>query len=192
MAISVDYSGATFRIIIPQSDLTHISGTLYELDTDAFWEELKAWEAGETGIVFEDAESHNPSYSVFGASFASKVEILNASNSSNADVYEVFFDPDTQYSVNLSGSNNNIADLQNAILANTTTQIIPNNSAGLIIYSSGSGLTSEEQTKLDELHKLQGLDSGSPMTVTPTSRDAGSISQVISGDGETTTTVTRQ
>jgi hypothetical protein len=46
--------------------------------------------------------------------------------------------------------------------------------------------------KIDELHKLQGLDAAAPMTVTPTSRSAGSgISQTISGDGETSTTVTR-
>ena len=45
--------------------------------------------------------------------------------------------------------------------------------------------------QLDELHKLQGLDSLNPMTVTPTSRTTGSISQTISGDGQTTTTVTR-
>jgi hypothetical protein len=45
---------------------------------------------------------------------------------------------------------------------------------------------------LQELWKLQGLDSDAPMTVTPTSRIAGLISQIISGDGTTTTTVTRQ
>ena len=45
--------------------------------------------------------------------------------------------------------------------------------------------------KVDELHKLQGLDAANPMTVTPTSRTAGTISQTISGDGTTTTTVTR-
>lgn len=45
--------------------------------------------------------------------------------------------------------------------------------------------------KIDELHKLQGLDADNPMTVTPTSRVAGDISQTISGNGTTTTTVTR-
>lgn len=50
---------------------------------------------------------------------------------------------------------------------------------------------SDVTTKLLELWQLQGLDSGNAMTVTPTSREAGSISQVISGDGTTTTTVTR-
>lgn len=45
--------------------------------------------------------------------------------------------------------------------------------------------------KVDELWALQGLDAANPMTVTPTSRVAGAITQVISGDGENTSTVTR-
>ena len=45
---------------------------------------------------------------------------------------------------------------------------------------------------LQDLWKLMGLDASNPMTVTPTSRIAGDISQVISGDGVTTSTVTRQ
>lgn len=44
---------------------------------------------------------------------------------------------------------------------------------------------------VDELHKIQGLDASNPMTVTPTTRDAGSIHLDITGDGETTTTVER-
>lgn len=48
------------------------------------------------------------------------------------------------------------------------------------------------QTLVDELHKIQGLDAANPMTVTPNSRVAGSINLDITGDGETSTTVTRQ
>jgi hypothetical protein len=55
----------------------------------------------------------------------------------------------------------------------------------------GSGLSVGEQAKLDDLHKLQGLDASNPMTVTAASRVAGAVSQTITGDGETTTTVTR-
>jgi len=55
-----------------------------------------------------------------------------------------------------------------------------------------NGMSTAQETKLDELHKISGLDSNNPMTVTPASRSAGTVSQVISGDGETTTTVTRQ
>lgn len=46
-------------------------------------------------------------------------------------------------------------------------------------------------TQVTDLWQLQGLDIGNPLTVTPTSRIAGIISQAITGDGSTTTTVTR-
>ena len=45
--------------------------------------------------------------------------------------------------------------------------------------------------RADELHRIHGLKSGEPMTVTPTTRVAGTISQAITGDGTTTSTVTR-
>jgi hypothetical protein len=61
-----------------------------------------------------------------------------------------------------------------------------------IAGSGGSGgLTTDQAAKLDELWKLAGLDSANPMTVTPNNRVVGGISQTITGDGETTTTVTR-
>jgi len=141
LAISVDYTGARFCINVPQADLTLVSGTLYTHDTDAFWDEMKAWEASEIGIVFEDMQSHNAAYTVFGITYAPKVEILNETNSSNVDLYQVCYIPDTAYSVRLEGSNNNIADIQNTILKNTTTQVIPGNAAGLI-----------GNAKIDEIH----------------------------------------
>lgn len=45
--------------------------------------------------------------------------------------------------------------------------------------------------KLTELHQIAGLDASAPMTVTPTSREAGGITQTISGDGIASSTVTR-
>lgn len=58
--------------------------------------------------------------------------------------------------------------------------------------SGAGGLTTEQATRLEELWKLSGLDSSSPMTVTRSSRVAGSISLAITGDGSNTSTVTRQ
>lgn len=52
-------------------------------------------------------------------------------------------------------------------------------------------LVQDIQTLVDELHKIQGLDAANPMTVTPSSRVSGDISLTLTGDGETTTTVTR-
>ncbi len=45
--------------------------------------------------------------------------------------------------------------------------------------------------EIDELHLIHGLKSGSTLTVTPSSRVAGGVSQTIGGDGTTTTTVSR-
>lgn len=52
-------------------------------------------------------------------------------------------------------------------------------------------LLDQIQTLVDELHKIQGLDADNPMTVTPDNRTAGTINLDITGDGETSTTVTR-
>jgi hypothetical protein len=63
---------------------------------------------------------------------------------------------------------------------------------GSYLSTEAGGILSQIQTLVDELHKIQGLDAANPMTVTPTSRVSGSIDLDITGDGETTTTVTRQ
>lgn len=58
--------------------------------------------------------------------------------------------------------------------------------------STGTTVVYEfDSYKINEIWQLQGLDASSPMTVTTTSRAAGSISQEISGDGSTTSTVSR-
>lgn len=61
------------------------------------------------------------------------------------------------------------------------------NSAGTTVVKSGL----VEASQLTELWQLQGLDADNAMTVTPTSRVAGAITQTITGDGDTTSTVTR-
>jgi hypothetical protein len=45
--------------------------------------------------------------------------------------------------------------------------------------------------EIDEMYLIHGLKDGETLTVTPTSRTAGAISQTIGGDGTTTTTVSR-
>ena len=103
MAITIDYTGAINRIKIPQADLINVSGSLYELDTNALRTSLKALEAAADGIVFQDTHRHNTTVTIAGVTYARVIEILNATNSSQTDVYEIFFDPDTTYSVRLAG-----------------------------------------------------------------------------------------
>ena len=57
--------------------------------------------------------------------------------------------------------------------------------------SQAGNILSQIQTLVDELHQLDGLKSGSPMVVTPTSRTVGSINLEITGDGENLTQVER-
>jgi hypothetical protein len=52
-------------------------------------------------------------------------------------------------------------------------------------------LTAFAVPELQEIHLIHGLKSGSALTVTPSSRAAGAVSQNITGDGVTSTTVTR-
>lgn len=62
---------------------------------------------------------------------------------------------------------------------------------GSYLSTEAGGILAQIQTLVDELHKIEGLSSGNPMTVTQSSRAAGTINLAITGDGETTTTVTR-
>ncbi len=183
MAITTDWSTLTF--FVPQADLTLITGSLYELDTEVvFRQGINAIMASEEGIVFEDPITHNTTVTIAGLTLARTIEVINS--------YNVTLTPDSQFTVRLAGSNNNIFDVENGILNQNQVQVISNNSAGLIQITSGSGLSAAQATQLIELWRLQGLDISNAMTVTPTSRDAGAaISQTISGDASTTTTVTR-
>ena len=48
-----------------------------------------------------------------------------------------------------------------------------------------------ELTEIAEVHAIHGLDIANALTVTPTQRSAGAITQAITGDGTTNTVVTR-
>jgi hypothetical protein len=46
-------------------------------------------------------------------------------------------------------------------------------------------------TKTTDIHNKEGLDATDPVVITPTSITTSRLSQTISGDGETSSTVTR-
>ena len=123
MAISIDF-GNTFVIFVPQADLTLVSGSLYELDVNAFRLELKDLEDDEAGMPFPRTHVHNTEVTVAGTTFARLVEILAP--------YSVEFE-DGPYSVRLFGANNNIFDIENGILVQNQVQVIPSNSGGLVV-----------------------------------------------------------
>jgi len=131
MAVTVDIT--TKVISVPQADLTHITGTLYELDTDWFRKQLRAIEASEEGIVEDDMHQHTTQYTVAGVTYARAVKIING--------FSVQFTPNSQWSVRLAGSNNDIFDVEAGILVQNQVQVIPGNSAGLVVVEGESGLT---------------------------------------------------
>ncbi len=143
MAITTDWLTSTF--FVPQSDLTFVSGTLYDMDTEVdFRQKVNAIMASEEGIVFDDPIDHNTQYTVTGVTYARKIEVING--------YNVTFTPDSQWTVRLNGSNNNIFDVGGGVLNQNQVQVIPSNSAGLIVVTTGSGLDAAQDTKLTEVH----------------------------------------
>jgi hypothetical protein len=174
MAISVDWPNKIINV--PQADLSLVSPGAYELDVDVFRLALKDLEDGE-GMPFPDTHQHNTTVTIGGVTLARVVEIING--------YTVTFE-DGQYAVNLVGANNNISDVANV----NQVSIRSGNTAGLVQVSSGSGLSTEQDTRLKEIHQIHGLESGSNLTITDSARTAASISQTVSDDG-TTTTVSR-
>ena len=122
MAIVIDR--LTGIISVPQSDLALLSGTLYSADTNAIRNAIKEIEASEEGIVWDDTHQHNTTVDLFGVTYARTIEYLNPAS--------ITFTPDTQWSVRLEGSNNNMGDIEAGILNQNQVQVIPTNSAGLI------------------------------------------------------------
>jgi hypothetical protein len=125
MALTLD--PATKVITIPQADLTPVSGTLYELDTNQFRLDVMALLDDEDYIWLPDAFIHNTSVTVAGTTFARTIEFING--------FSVAFE-NLAYSVRLAGSNNNIFDVENGILVQNLVQVIAQNSAGLVAVES--------------------------------------------------------
>jgi hypothetical protein len=124
MALSLD--PATKVITIPQADLTPVSGTLYELDTNQFRLDVGVLLASEPYIWMDYAFRHNTAVTVAGTTFARTIEFING--------FSIEFE-DGAYSVRLAGSNNNIFDVENGILVQNGVQVISQNSAGLVQVS---------------------------------------------------------
>ena len=174
MAISIDW-GNTYRIFVPQADLTNVSGTLYSLDTDAFRLELKDLEDSIPGMPHTRTHVHNTQVTVAGQIYARTIEILPP--------YSVEFE-DGAYSVILQNSNNNIWDIQGGILVQNQVQVIPTNSAGLQVVETGvSGLTPEESLQLMQLAKLmRNRLITDPVTGRITLYDDDNVTVLLQGD----------
>ena len=186
-------------IYVDKNDLDLIQSLPHEirkLDVNWFHLKLRELEASDEGMGFLKTHRHNTEVVLGGVVYARVVEVIAP--------YTITFE-DGQYEVSIVGGNSNILDKTNL----NQVSVRSSNSAGLQIVTQGSGVTEQDKIdiaikvwndptgeavaiKSDELHRIQGLKAGEPMTVTPTSRKAGDIDLDISGDGETSTTVERK
>jgi len=128
MAISITY--ATKIIYVPKTYLEPPSGTIYELDSNKLRLGLKALEDDEEGIAHLDTHRHNTEVAVAGVTYVRTIEIING--------YSIEFE-DGQYTVIITGSNNNYHDVLNGILVQNQVQVIPSNTAGYIAGAWADG-----------------------------------------------------
>lgn len=141
MAITIDWSDPTpiYYINVPQSYLTFVSGTTYELDADQFRKDLGDIMDSADAMPYPKCYENTAPKTVAGVTLARVVEIIAP--------YLVVFE-DGLYNVNIIGGNTNIADVvvKNQVGVNTA------NSAGLIVVETGvSGLTPTESAQLDDI-----------------------------------------
>lgn len=189
MAVTIDWGTKTINIY--QSDLTLISGSLYELDTEWLRLQLKALEESEEGMTFLDTHRHATEVTISGVTYARFIEIING--------YTVQFLPQAHYTVRLAGSNNNIPDVKVA----SEVSIVAQNSAGLVVASNmtpaaiwaqelETGFTAEELMKLMAAALAGKLAGAASTTITIRSVDDSKtrITATVDADGNRTAIVT--
>jgi len=129
MALSIDHK--TLIISVPQSDLTLVSGTFYRMDTENYFRKsLLALLDNVDYMPLDDPIRHNTQVTVAGVTYARFIELING--------YSVQFTPNTQWTVELTGSNNNLHDVAAGALIQNQVQVITTNAAGLIVNSQQS------------------------------------------------------
>lgn len=139
MAISINW--ATRVISVPLADLTPLGGSRYGHDIEAFRLALKTIEDSEEGMGQLDTHRRNAPVTLAGVTYAQAFEIING--------YTVEYE-DGAYTVLASGANHNIGDVQ---VVNQVSLVI-GNAAGLIVVSSGSGLSGAQDERLARIEKF--------------------------------------
>lgn len=182
MAVSIDWS--TFVIMVPRADMPIIQASpeIRSLDMDWFRNQLNDIEDSPEGMPHPDTHRHNTTVTLSGVTYSRVVEIING--------YTIEFE-DGQYTVSLTGGNNNVLDVK---VANQVS-VLGSNSAGQV--DVGSGLSTEQATRLNEIWRRLELDPDNPLVDTEsggtrTTTAGDDITIVRTGDGVTNLTSTRQ
>jgi hypothetical protein len=124
MPVSVNWG--TRVITIPQSYLTFISGTLYELDVEQLRLDLHDLLDDNEGMAYPDIFRHATEFTLSGVTYARFIEIING--------YTITFEEvGPPYRVRCVGANHNISDVQNL----NNVSLIIGNSGGLVVADGG-------------------------------------------------------
>lgn len=143
MAISINWVSKV--IFVPQSYLTRSGLNAFQLDVNQFRMDLNSLQASPEGMSFDTTHSHNTTVTIAGVTLARVVELING--------YTVLFE-NGSYTVDLINANTNIGDFSifNQVRINS------NNSAGLQVVETGSGLSIEQDDTLNFIKgKLESL-----------------------------------
>ncbi len=144
MAISVKWGTGLITINQSDTEVTFISGTTYELDTDAFRLALKALEDNEEGMPYPRITKHNTVVVIDGVNYVRSWEIING--------YTIQCLPNSSWRLKMDGLSNNNFHSEGILILNDV-QVIPSNSAGNT-ETGTSGLTVGEAAELVLIRKL--------------------------------------
>lgn len=125
--MAIDVNWVTKVIFVPKADTTLIQASpeIREFDVLQFHLDLRTIQAAE-GQLYPTTHNHITGPVLSGTQYADVVEVLNP--------YTVEFE-DGQYTVKVTGANNNIVDVKVANQVSVATE----NSAGLIAITGGGG-----------------------------------------------------
>jgi hypothetical protein len=184
--------------------------TCSEVSTSRFYSgNMPAITAGTYQVVFYDTGITPLSSGIVAWNGSAEILINNLSTATTAGIADAVWDEATSghttsgtyggrivRSINsnnelqLTGSHHAAADVHEFQAAVIESVAFATSAVTLFTGAMRTEIT-PELDEIGEIHAIHGLKSGSALTVTPSSRAAGAISQSITGDGTTTTTVTR-
>ena len=174
--------------------------TCSEVSTTRFYSgNMPAITAGTYQVVFYDTGITPLSSGIVAWNGTSEILLNNLSTATTAGIADAVWDEATSGHTASGTYGGRVVRSTNA---NNELQINAQNHAAANVHQfqtaviaasafDASVLTAFAVPELQEIHAIHGLKSGSALTVTPSSRTAGAISQTIGGDGTTTTTVSR-
>jgi hypothetical protein len=174
--------------------------TCSEVSTSRFYSgNMPAITAGTYQVVFYDTGITPLSSGIVAWNGTSEILINDLSTATTAGIADAVWDEATSGHTTSGTYGGRIVRSTNA---NTELALNAQNHAAVNVHQFQTGaivsgafdasvITAFAVPELQEIHAIHGLKSGSALTVTPSSRAAGAITQSITGDGTTTTTVTR-